>query len=75
MFFGVMEYPLCLIVVILYPGVFSFNFFVFDVSYSWLILLLVMIAPCVLLKSQLNVGNIWLHFCKLIPDMTQFFHF
>ena len=73
--FCVMEYPLCLIVAVLFPGMFSFDFCVFDVSSSWLILLLVMIAPCGLLESQMNVGNILLHCFKLILAMTQSFHF
>ena len=74
-FFGVMKYPLFLIVAVLFPGVFSFDFCVFYVSSSWSILVLVMIAPCGLLKSQLNVGNILPHCCKLVLVMTLSFHF
>ena len=48
---------------------------VFDFSFSLLILLLVMIAPYGLLKSQLNLGNIFLHCCKLVLDMIQSYHF
>ena len=74
-FFVVMEYPLFLIVAVVYPGLFSFDCCVFDVSSSWLILLLVKITPCFILKSQLNVVNILPHCCKLIQAMTQIFHF
>ena len=49
--FVVMEYLMFLIVSVVYPGVFYFDCCVFDVSSSWLILLIVKIAPCVLLKS------------------------
>ena len=49
-------------------------FFIYTCSYL-LILILVMIAPYGLLKSQLNVGNILLHCCKLILAMSQSYHF
>ena len=70
-----MGYLLCLIVAVLFPGVFYFDCCVFDVSSSWLILLSLIIAPYGILTSQLNVCNILMHCCKLILAMTQSFHF
>ena len=72
--FIVVEYPLCLIVAWLFPGMVSFDCFVFDICSSLLILLLAMIAPCGLLTSQLTAGNILMHCYKLILATTWSYH-